>query len=194
MASAYSSESESSEFEDVLVDTEGYLNVEPYMFEPLISLDHNESDHSDESDEEVEDERPERAGNRKWCDCGNCTAQITGTESMCCSDYSPVLAKKESYEPDGVACITLHPGFASNCLDRYVLESAMYEFIQDQGPIGNDQPMHKLWRYLAYRRFVRWCWQRLGKKQRLPLPVCARDKIRSTWPSDEYTGFRYPKS
>lgn len=50
MASAYSSESESSEFEDVLVDTEGYLNVEPYMFEPLISLDHNESDHSDESD------------------------------------------------------------------------------------------------------------------------------------------------
>jgi uncharacterized protein YfeS len=36
-------------------------------------------------------------------------------------------------------CITEHPGFQSNCLDIYVLEASYYEFIQRDGPLGDDE-------------------------------------------------------
>jgi len=39
---------------------------------------------------------------------------------------------------EGVACITEHPGFKSNCLDKYVLLTTRYEYIQADGPIGDD--------------------------------------------------------
>ena len=51
----------------------------------------------------------------------------------------------------------------------------------------------RLFRYLSYRQFVRWVWHRLGKHRREILPACVVMSIRHKFPSDEYTGFKYPK-
>ena len=51
----------------------------------------------------------------------------------------------------------------------------------------------RLYRYISYRQFVRWIWHYLGTHQRKILPACVVSKIRSTFPSEEYTGFKYPK-
>ena len=59
----------------------------------------------------------------------------TARECKCCHYYSRVVDKIQ----DGHTCITEHPGFASNCLDIYVLEHSVYEFLQEEGPIGDDE-------------------------------------------------------
>ncbi|XP_064641959.1 P2X purinoceptor 7-like [Lineus longissimus] len=183
-------------FDDDLVVDEGNGVIQPYMYEPVVESARDNSDSCSESGEgddgEMEDERLDRIGNINWCHCGVCTPQEKGRESLCCSDYSPVQTKKDELK---VECITQHPGFSSTCLDRWVLEMSMYHYIEEQGQIGDDQPIHKLYRYVAYRNLVRWVWKRLGRRNCLPLPVCARDKIRAAWPApdnDGYTGFKYP--
>ena len=44
---------------------------------------------------------------------------------------------------------------------------------------------------MAYRRFVQWIWHRLGSRNRKILPACVVQKIRETFPSEEYCGFKY---
>ena len=36
---------------------------------------------------------------------------------------------------EGHTCITEHPGFHSNYLDRYVLQTSYYEYVEADGPI-----------------------------------------------------------
>ncbi len=59
-------------------------------------------------------------------------------ECRCCHSYSKVLKVME-----GRQCMTDHPGFASNCLDRWVLLASMHEYIQHDGPIGDEVPLNK---------------------------------------------------
>ena len=40
---------------------------------------------------------------------------------------------------------------------------------------------HRRYRYTGYRQLVRWCWGRLGKKIRVPLPSCCMKKIQGTY-------------
>ena len=51
---------------------------------------------------------------------------------------------------------------------------------------------YRRFRYLAYRQFVWWGWQYLGRHRRVVLPSCAVARIRSEFPSDEYTGHQDP--
>lgn len=51
----------------------------------------------------------------------------------------------------------------------------------------------RVYRHIAYRRFVLWIWHRLGRGNRKILPACVVAKIRSVFPSEQYTGFRYPQ-
>ena len=44
---------------------------------------------------------------------------------------------------------------------------------------------------MAYRRFVQWIWHRLGSHNRKILPASVVQKIRETFPSEEYCGFKY---
>ncbi len=43
---------------------------------------------------------------------------------MCCKEISQMMNKMS---PEGVGCITLHPGFQSVCLNPWVLQTAMYK-------------------------------------------------------------------
>lgn len=50
-----------------------------------------------------------------------------------------------------------------------------------------------VYRYIAYRRFTRWMYGLLGRKQRKVIPSCAVMAIRDRFPSEEYCGFKYPQ-
>lgn len=51
----------------------------------------------------------------------------------------------------------------------------------------------RVYRHLAYRRFVRWIWHFLGKTNRKISPACVVSKIREAFPSEQYCGFRYAR-
>jgi len=58
-------------------------------------------------------------------------------ECICCQEYAQVEAKMEEEELTG--CITTHPGFQSVCLDRWVLQTAYYQYRQDYGHMADNQ-------------------------------------------------------
>ena len=52
-------------------------------------------------------------------------------ECVCCKEISATTAKLNELAPSPPPpCITLHPGFNTVCLDRWVLQAALYSFKQ----------------------------------------------------------------
>ena len=49
----------------------------------------------------------------------------------------------EKMEYKHLKCITEHDGFRWNCLNIDVLEVSMYEFIDRDGPLDDNEPIHK---------------------------------------------------
>lgn len=181
---------EESLFADDLPD----FVVQPYQFEPV----RNNAQHTDDfgsSSEDEEDDLGQPMGqfplptDTNWCKCGNCVIMDTARECKCCHDIAEVCSRMEEIACD---CIIQHPSFAVNCLNHYVLDVSYYEYIQNNGPLGNDEPIHELYRHLAYRRFARFIWRRLGRHNRRILPACVVTAIRQKFPSQQYCGFRYP--
>ncbi|KAI8497641.1 hypothetical protein Bbelb_242930 [Branchiostoma belcheri] len=105
------------------------------------------------------------------CSCGRCEAMPTVDESVCCHEQMRVLKRERV---PGILCITEHHGFQTVCQDEDVLETA-HNGYQDQyrEHLGNECK-----RYTAYRQFVEWCYQYLGRNVRVPLPSCAVTAIR----------------
>ena len=69
------------------------------------------------------------------CQCGMCQPMPTVYESVCCGEIGQIWQKVEDQRPDvQMSCITEHPGFQSNCLDVWVLETAYYAYRQQHGP------------------------------------------------------------
>lgn len=130
-------------------------------------------------------------------------------ECLCCREISAIVNKlSETEDTDSqIICITEHPGFASVCLNIWVLQAAYSQYRQQYG--NYNAPLHelvqcllfkhlyKIWhcrkyRYTAYRQLVRWCWGWLGRQVRVVLPACAVNLIRTTFPSTVYTGYTDP--
>lgn len=67
------------------------------------------------------------------CTCEKCEISETPEENMCCSEKGPIRQKIEQFNSDhggSILCITEHPGFASNCLDVWVLQTAYLHYKQ----------------------------------------------------------------
>ncbi|XP_078602809.1 uncharacterized protein LOC144876903 isoform X2 [Branchiostoma floridae x Branchiostoma japonicum] len=64
--------------------------------------------------------------------------------------------------------------------------------VEDRGNAERLTSLTWRYRYVAYRQLVRWCWGWLGARIRVINPACAVKKIRETFPSAQYTGFKYP--
>ena len=60
-------------------------------------------------------------------------------ENRCCHYYLQV----RNIIGQELKCITEHIGFIGNCLNPYVLEGSIYEFVQKEGPFGDDEPINK---------------------------------------------------
>ena len=96
-------------------------------------------------------------------------------------------------------CIVLHPGFKAVCLNKWVLETAWFQYKQQyEEPF--EGPEHKKNRHIAYRQLARWCWGFLGRQVRVVLPSCAVSCIRAHFPppgnEDDFVfaGFSDPAS
>ncbi|XP_060085557.1 P2X purinoceptor 7-like [Ylistrum balloti] len=182
-----------SDFEDI-PEVSFCLNIEPYMYEPQRKQDNDQddsdsSDHSDDSsDSSLENASPDHDGSTEWCSCNLCTPMPTEEERQCCRDMIILQEKLEDIE-----CITHHEGFIANCLNIHVLETSFYEYADEHGDEGQSQNIHRMYRLVAYRRFIRWTWKRLGKKNRKVIPACAVAAIHRAFPSESFTGFRYPR-
>lgn len=59
------------------------------------------------------------------CRCSNCSLAcvVRAEECRCCMEVNRCIERMEEVEKD-VQCITMHPGFGSVCLDRWVLQTA----------------------------------------------------------------------
>ena len=73
------------------------------------------------------------------CACGNCAAMSTAAENRCCHSYAQIRGLMLPSQ----ACISEHPGFEGNCLNPWVLEASVYEFVFEDGPLGDDQPINE---------------------------------------------------
>ncbi|CAH1233056.1 Hypp569 [Branchiostoma lanceolatum] len=126
-----------------------------------------------------------------------------GTPTKSASKMAGVEIDAESHSHDSVA--TLAQGDLSRSLSGQPLPFLPYQFEPEAedsdsdeepgGDRGNEERLSSLnwrYRYIAYRRLVRWCWGWLGEGIRVVLPACAVTKIRETFPSEQYAGFRYP--
>uniref|UniRef100_A0A224Z0I0 Kolobok-2 xt n=1 Tax=Rhipicephalus zambeziensis TaxID=60191 RepID=A0A224Z0I0_9ACAR len=123
------------------------------------------------------------------CQCGSCHPMETEVESLCCHE----IAKVHALVPGNEQCITAHQTFQRACLDINVLQIAYYALMEDRPGVIADQEIHRRYRYTAYRQFVRWVWHRLGRKKRTVLPSCVVAAVRDAFPSESYSGFKYPE-
>ncbi|KAL3857965.1 hypothetical protein ACJMK2_012589 [Sinanodonta woodiana] len=166
------------------------INIQPYMYEPMTSQNQTDDDISlepSDSDEDEEEllqnpsqhlEPSEPIGD--WCTCGNCIHMETPRENERCRHTNIVDGKMEE---DGLQqwrsnsfCIVV------NCLNRHVLETSYYEYLQENGPLEKNELIHE------------YVYQRLGKNNRRILPSCVVTKIRTVFPSQQYCGFKYLNS
>ncbi|XP_033762489.1 P2X purinoceptor 7-like [Pecten maximus] len=192
MAHVYNSDCSDN---DEIPEVSFTLNIHPYMYEPEASNGDHHID-SDSSDCPAElhlcdvSDTDSAASNQpvgEWCSCGMCTHMPTEEERKCCHDMS-ILEEKMT----NINCITHHEGFIANYLNLHVLETSYYEYADTYGP-GAQEDIHRMYRLIAYRRFIRWTWKVLGKKNRRVIPACAVTAIRKQFPSEQYTGFKYPR-
>ena len=66
------------------------------------------------------------------CLCTHCVVMSTPRECICCKEIVEVVNKLSEVETD-MTCITQHPGFASVCLDVWVLQTAYFQYRQHYG-------------------------------------------------------------
>ncbi|CAK8696781.1 unnamed protein product [Clavelina lepadiformis] len=114
-----------------------------------------------------------------WCSCKACVITKRAHEHVCCDDIPEVKAKL--YMADSTLnCITEHPGFASVCLNPWVLQVAYYHHKQESNE-AIVMEVHEKYRYIAYCQFVRWCWGYLQKDLHIPLPSCVVSRIKTAF-------------
>lgn len=74
------------------------------------------------------------------CSCETCVIMPTARECKCCHFYAAIEPRLKETE---VNCITNHEGFIANCLNRWVLETSFYEYLQENGPLEENERVHK---------------------------------------------------
>ncbi|XP_062580770.1 uncharacterized protein LOC134242685 [Saccostrea cucullata] len=125
------------------------LKISPFMFEPVAKLRASVSSNSESESEDSDnhDNDSGQSGNslqgqstENWCLCSNCVTMPTNAENKCCQRTNIVDAK---IEEESLQCITQHEGFIANCLNRYVLETSFYEYIQESGPLEENEHVHE---------------------------------------------------
>ncbi|XP_071146193.1 P2X purinoceptor 7-like [Mytilus edulis] len=172
-------------------DVSRLVDIRPYQFEPISNeINPGEDSNSSSETSDIDDlsQAEDRLLNTDWCDCGNCEPMTTSEECTCCSNVSAVSFHMQ---PEDLQCITEHEVFVANCLNRHVLQVSMYAYLENVGPFDDNEPINERYRFMAYRRFVQWIWHRLGRHNRKILPACVVKKIRDTFPSETYSGFKY---
>ncbi|XP_057688191.1 uncharacterized protein LOC130914682 [Corythoichthys intestinalis] len=161
---------------------ERQYTITPYMFEPEVSDDdlHSTSDGGDDADWRLDTSRKD-----EWCCCKHCQVMTLPRECLCCQEIPEVRGKLEEAEaltdtlPE---CILDHPGLNAICFNPWALQCAWARYKQLYGGKAFEGPTDAKFRHVAYRQFVTWCWEYLGKDIRVVLPSCFVSSIRAHFP------------
>uniref|UniRef100_A0A667WGZ6 P2X purinoreceptor 7 intracellular domain-containing protein n=1 Tax=Myripristis murdjan TaxID=586833 RepID=A0A667WGZ6_9TELE len=153
-------------------------NPMAYAFEPVRRRERMENISSEE--QPLVASGVERVGNTTWCLCGHCTQMPTATESICCREVDVDHLLRD------IECITLSRTYQMLCCEREVLEISMHSLRE-----VHADTLERLFRLTAYRQFTLWTRGHLGRRNRIPIPFCVVNSIRSRFPSPEYHGFEY---
>ena len=110
-----------------------------------------------------------------WCKCGKCRPMPNPIENVCCGKR---------------VCVALYEAFHMTCLNATVLRIAVRNNCdwRADAVIYNNTAFRKA----AYRQYILWVYDYLGRGNRRVAPSCVVLKIRATYPSDDgtYMGFR----
>jgi len=129
-----------------------------------------------------------------WCTCGSCWPPgfaASVFDLKCCQENSKItnLCCKEG--ESSYNCITAHPGFHYYCLEPHYLENAYHLYrIADHDDRRTDRNTRM--RYTAFKSFTTWVYGKLGRHNRVEIPMCATKLIRSHFPAadGDYSGFQ----
>ena len=119
----------------------------------------------------------------------------------CCQEIEQVKNKLIEAVTSGECqeeppCITQHPGLHPVFINRWLLQTAWYQYKQ-QYKEPHEGSEEKLFRHIAYRQLARWCSGILCKEIREVLPLCAVMCVRNFYPQpgpeEEFVfkGFKY---
>lgn len=98
-------------------------NIVPYQFEPQRTGRRINRVRNNESDDEIDTTaNNNRMNDRSWCRCERCVILSTSRECLCCTELVSVAALLDD---EKVKCITEHSAFATVCLNRHVLRTAL---------------------------------------------------------------------
>uniref|UniRef100_A0A667WXP1 P2X purinoreceptor 7 intracellular domain-containing protein n=1 Tax=Myripristis murdjan TaxID=586833 RepID=A0A667WXP1_9TELE len=158
-------------------------NPMAYAFEPVRRRERMENISSEE--QPLVASGVERVGNTTWCLCGHCTQMPTATESICCREVDVDHLVRD------IECITLSRTYQMLCCEREVLEISMLSLREVRANTLERPINSSLFRLTAYRQFTLWTRGHLGRRNRIPIPSCVVNSIRSRFPSPEYHGFEY---
>ncbi|XP_070547984.1 uncharacterized protein [Ptychodera flava] len=176
-----SSEDEQMAGDEEEEEVQEVMYVGPYMYEP----------DADENPQYIAPERPDRlwrldpARLPEWCMCSHCQTMPTAVECVCCAEIPQVMDKRMTGQERfhrKLTCITDHPGMQAVCLCPDGLQVAWLTYKQQYKGKAFNGPQDAKYRHIAYRQFVRWCWEFLGKDNRTVLPACAVSCIRAHFP------------
>lgn len=123
-----------------------------------------------------------------WCPCKMCSPMQSEAERKCCKDSCEIPDSKF----DKHQCITESDGFREVCLLKNVLEAALgawHIFKGEKSDLSN-----KSYRFIAYKQYIYWIHGRLGRNIRIPIPSCAVNKIRKTFPAPNNIYIPYTES
>ena len=78
------------------------------------------------------------------CTCEKCTIE----ECQCCQEKDVMVAKMEEFneyegDSENITCVIDHPGFQSNCLDVWVLQTAYHHYSKRDRQQAGDQPRNE---------------------------------------------------
>ena len=167
--------SSDSESED---DISSY-GIQPYSFEPEYTEDELRERKT------VRENRQPQIGidvgddNTDWCFCSKCVNDSSITELVCC--LSPKISSDENFE--NKVCITETDTFKTICLNKNVLEVALESWNDLRG--DNKNYKNNNYRFISYRQYILWSHGHMGKRNRVPLPVCVLKRIREVFPDPE---------
>ena len=64
----------------------------------------------------------------------------TAEECICCQAISAVSINMEDSD---ISCITEHDILVANCLNRHVLHISMLEYLENVGPLDDNEPINE---------------------------------------------------
>ena len=62
-------------------------------------------------------------------------------ENVCCHKYRKVMERMG--QCSSIRCITDHPGFKTVVIDKWVLEDEAYEYVAEEGRVGDEMPVNR---------------------------------------------------